>query len=81
MSAFNPMDGVTIAQNGWQGTGFENGTHYFKTAFPSDPSTDDQESQRDDFADARSVAANNCSGETGKARMQCIASTMRDELS
>lgn len=81
MSAFNPMEGYTVAKNPWEGTRFANGTHYFKTAYPDIGHSDAQEQQRKEFTQARQQAEQQCSGKTGKARMECIASTMSDILS
>lgn len=80
MPAFNPMDGFTIAKNPWKGTRFANGTHYFKTAYPSVGNSQAQQNQREEFARARQQAQQQCSAESGKARMECIASTMSDIL-
>lgn len=80
MSAFNPMEGYTVAKNPWQGTGHANGTHYFKTAYPSESNSEAQQQQRERFASARQQAASACSTESGKARMECIASEMSNIL-
>lgn len=80
MAAFNPMEGYTVAKNPWNGTKHGKGTHYFKTAFPSVGNSEAQQAQREQFAQARQQAKQQCQGQEGKARMECIADTMSDLL-
>lgn len=77
MAAFNPMEGLTVAKNPWRNTQYGKGTHYFRTAFPSNPDTQAQQQARDRFASAARSAASACSGETGISNMVCRAREMQ----
>lgn len=80
MAGFNPMEGVTIAKNPWRNTEFGKGTHYFKTAFPSESDSDAVRQQRERFGSVASQAASACSNESGMSNAVCRARYVRQNL-
>lgn len=80
MSAFNPMDGVTIAKNPWRNSKYGSGTHYFRTSNPRESNTEAQQQVRRQFARAAENAAEACSGLDGMARNECQLEQVADEM-